>query len=186
MKDNNYITLPAWVVTDVMEPYDLSLTESMVYAIVYGFSQDGVSSFYGSARYMCGWLHCSRDYIYKIFTKLVSMGLLEKETIVLEGRSAPSYRAVLPGEVHRNSEQKHTNSVHIPSALSSEAISTESAQDRNSVQTIYKRKEKSYRKEDSGAAPAQAPSDVPEDPSGYIEACRRAIRGEGAEDAGDL
>ena len=196
MRKDSYVTIPAWVIRNVTAPYKLSLTETMVYAIVYGFSQDGASSYYGTAQYLADWTRCSREYITKTLAKLVELGLLEKETIVLEGRSAPSWKVVMPVEPcsekcelssHRGELSSHRGE------LSSQGGCSEFTGSVNSVHSgcelsshIYKRIENSYKKAYSGAAPAQAPADVPEDPSEYIEACRKAIRGEVGDDADSL
>jgi len=54
MKKDNYIVILAW-----MNELGLSLVEKTVYAIIYGFSQDGDSVFSGSRQYLADWCGCS-------------------------------------------------------------------------------------------------------------------------------
>lgn len=92
MDRGNYLTIPAWVVQDIRDPYHLTPTETMAYSVVYGFSQGG-GVYNGSARYMAEWLGCSREYATKVLGKLVRMGLLLKSEPSAPG-ARPGYKAV--------------------------------------------------------------------------------------------
>lgn len=54
-------------------------TELLVYAIIYGFSQDGRSRFTGTRRYLANWCNSSRYGIDKALKKLIGKGLINKE-----------------------------------------------------------------------------------------------------------
>lgn len=76
MVDNeNYITIMGWMVNEL----DLKGSELFVYALIYGFSQDNESKFYGSRKYIAEWFNCSLPTIDKALN-----GLLEKELILRE------------------------------------------------------------------------------------------------------
>ena len=74
MKDHNYITIQGWMVNRLK----LSGNELLAYAIVWGFSQDGRSSFRGSGQYLADALGVSRRSIVTILSKLVDKGHLKK------------------------------------------------------------------------------------------------------------
>jgi len=74
MKDHNYITIQGWMVNRLK----LSGNELLAYATVWGFSQDGRSSFRGSGQYLTDALGVSRRSIVTILSKLVDKGHLKK------------------------------------------------------------------------------------------------------------
>ena len=48
VKRDNYILIAGWMITDL----HLKGNELIVFAIIYGFSQDGVGTFNGSLQYI--------------------------------------------------------------------------------------------------------------------------------------
>ena len=52
MKKGSYLTIQDWMVTDL----HLKGNELLAYALIYGFSQDEQSCFYGSYQYVMEWL----------------------------------------------------------------------------------------------------------------------------------
>lgn len=51
IKNENYIQISGWMVNELhLEGYEL-----MIYALIYGFSQDNVSEFCGSIKYIQDW-----------------------------------------------------------------------------------------------------------------------------------
>lgn len=89
MAEGNYITIQGWMRDD------LGLTGSalMVYAIIYGFSQDGESSYVGGLRYVQEWCGCSANTARKILKELTDAGLISREDVVINGRVSPRYKA---------------------------------------------------------------------------------------------
>jgi len=73
MKDN-YINVQGWMVTKLK----LSGNELLIFALIYGFSQDGSSEFKGSINYICNWLNCSRPTVSKILKDLTDKNFIEK------------------------------------------------------------------------------------------------------------
>lgn len=71
--ENNYLVILDFMVKDLK----LKGSELLVYALIYGFSQDGESKYYGSRRYIAEWFNCSLPTIDKALN-----GLLEKELII--------------------------------------------------------------------------------------------------------
>ena len=74
MKDNNYIVIQGWMVNKL----NLSGNELMVYAIIYGFSQDEESKFEGSGQYIADSLGISRRQVFTILENLVKYRFVKK------------------------------------------------------------------------------------------------------------
>jgi hypothetical protein len=87
---NAYFTVQAWMVNDL----ELHGNELTLYAIIYGFSQDGRSEFVGSISYIMEWLGCSRPTAIKALANLVEKGLIIKR-VATNGIDSNGYKAVL-------------------------------------------------------------------------------------------
>lgn len=87
---NNYYTVQGWMLSEL----GLKGNALAVYAIVYGFSQDGVSEYAGSSRYLCEWLGCSKKTVLTTLASLTERGLLRKKTINQNGVTLCNYVAV--------------------------------------------------------------------------------------------
>ncbi len=102
---NTYYTVQGWM----REALGLKDKELTVYAIIYGFSQDGNSEYSGSARYLAEWIGCSRSTIMVVLKSLVEKGLLRKRDVYQNGVGFCTYTAVttLPeiGQGVRNSDR---------------------------------------------------------------------------------
>lgn len=93
MKKDNYIVILAW-----MNDLGLSLVEKTVFAIIYGFSQDGDSEFSGSRQYLAGWCGCSSlRTIDAALRTLTDRKLIEKRTKIVNGVKFCSYVANCTG-----------------------------------------------------------------------------------------
>lgn len=76
VKENTYINIQAFMRNDL----NLKGNELLVYAVIYGFSQDDETKFTGSANYIADWTGMSRRNVMNILKKLTDLGLLIKET----------------------------------------------------------------------------------------------------------
>ena len=74
MKDNTYITIQSWMITEL----DLKGTELIVYATIFGFSQDGESRFRGSRQYLAEWCNGTTRSVQTALNALVERGLIQK------------------------------------------------------------------------------------------------------------
>lgn len=74
VKDNNFIAIQGWMRTKL----NLKGNELLIYALIYGFSQDGNSRFKGSRRYIADWCGCSLDTVDRSLGSLIDKGLLAK------------------------------------------------------------------------------------------------------------
>lgn len=90
VKNTAYVTLQAFMVNDLK----LSGNELIVYAVIYGFSQDGKSWFTGSRAYLAHWCQVSKMTVSTNLNKLVQKGLIEKRSRVENGVTFADYRAV--------------------------------------------------------------------------------------------
>lgn len=77
--DGKYVVIYGW-----MRELDLTLTETMAYALVYGFAKNG-EPFQGSITYMQQWLRCTRHTAIKAMQALEDKGLLRKEQVMVKG-----------------------------------------------------------------------------------------------------
>lgn len=75
INNNNYITIQGWMINDL----NLKGNELILYALIYGFSQDGKSKFNGSLNYMMNWLNASRPTVVDTLKNLLNKNLIQKE-----------------------------------------------------------------------------------------------------------
>lgn len=72
MINENYITIQGWMINNLK----LKGNELMLYAIIYGFSQDGKTEYYGSQRYISNALKISLPTVNSLIKKLLSKKLI--------------------------------------------------------------------------------------------------------------
>ena len=90
ISDGTYITIQGWMRTDLK----LSGNELIVYAIIYGFSQNKQGEFTGSAQYLADWVGCTRRTVMTILNKLVEEKLISKTELILNNNEKRvSYQA---------------------------------------------------------------------------------------------
>lgn len=81
MKNLNYYVIHGWMLNELQ----LKGNDLLVYAIIYGFSQDGESRFSGSLRYLQGCLGVSRPTVIKSLKFLVENRLIIKHQKRING-----------------------------------------------------------------------------------------------------
>lgn len=74
IKDGTFFTVQSFMVTQL----GLSGNDLLVYAIIYGFSQDGESVFRGSRQYLADWCNSTVRGIQKNLNRLMELGLIEQ------------------------------------------------------------------------------------------------------------
>ena len=72
-----HCVLESWMV----DCFGLTGNELIIYAIIYGFSQDGKSMFMGSREYLSKWTSCTVRNVQRILTGLVDDGLIIRHNI---------------------------------------------------------------------------------------------------------
>ena len=81
MNNDNFITIAGWMINEL----GLSGNELLAYALIYGFSQDGQTSYKGGNKYIADTLKCSERTVVNVLGSLVDKGLIAKETETICG-----------------------------------------------------------------------------------------------------
>lgn len=90
ISDGTYITIQGWMRTDLK----LSGNELIVYAIIYGFSQNKQGEFTGSVQYLADWVGCTKRTVTTILRKFVDEELVTKTVTQLDNNAKKvSYQA---------------------------------------------------------------------------------------------
>ena len=90
MKDENYIVVQGWMRKELgLKGYEL-----LAYALIFGFCQDGESTFRGSLSYVAEWLGCSKPTAISTLKNLVSKGLIERIEEPINGILFVRYRVL--------------------------------------------------------------------------------------------
>lgn len=76
-KEGTYIVIQSFMVNDL----GLKGNELLIYAIIYGFSQDGSSEFSGSLQYLADWTNSSKQCVIDTLKKLLEKKLIMKNVI---------------------------------------------------------------------------------------------------------
>ena len=76
VKEGSYITIQSFMVNDL----NLKGNELLVYAIIYGLTQDNKSEFKGSRTYLANWCNTSLPTIDKALNNLIDKGFIIKHT----------------------------------------------------------------------------------------------------------
>jgi len=74
MQNENYITIQGWMINKLK----LKGNELILYAIIYGFSQDGQTEYYGSLSYIQNSLQLSRPTVISLIKSLIQKNLIER------------------------------------------------------------------------------------------------------------
>lgn len=90
---NNYINIQGWMCSKLK----LSGNELLIYALIYGFSQDGVSEFRGSRSYICKWFNISLPTVDKALNSLVEKNLITKREEIVNNVKYNCYKVILQG-----------------------------------------------------------------------------------------
>ena len=93
IKDNNYYVIHGWMLNHLK----LKGTQLQIYALIYGFSQDGESNFSGSLSYLCEFTGVSKPTVIKDLKELQEKGLISKSTNMIGGIKFNTYRATFNG-----------------------------------------------------------------------------------------
>ena len=104
---DSYICIQAFMVNDL----HLKGVEKEVYALIYGFSQDGQSEFSGSLSYIQKWVTASKPTVIKAIDYLMTKGLIIKVSDTRNPKSCNHYKInyeVISGLKDSKSTSKET------------------------------------------------------------------------------
>ena len=91
ISDENYFTIHGWMINRL----NLKGSDLQVYAILYGFSQDGKSEFSGSLRYLQDFTGLSRQTVINSLNTLVDNNFITKISNEINGMRLPKYKVNL-------------------------------------------------------------------------------------------
>lgn len=103
LKDNNHIVIDGWMINKL----NLKGNELIVYALIYGFSQDGESEFYGSRSYIAEWCNSSLPTVDKSLNDLVGKEYILKRTEIINNVTFNRYKVNLEvvNKLYRGSKE---------------------------------------------------------------------------------
>lgn len=107
LNTRNYITIFGWMITDL----HLKGNELLVYALIYGFCQDGESEFTGSVAYVMAWSGLSYQGAANVLKGLVKKGLLGKTATLVNGVTFCRYRTLDPPKKFGTPSQKSLDNI---------------------------------------------------------------------------
>ena len=81
LDSKNFITIQGWMRSEL----NLSGNELIAYALIYGFSQDGESSFNGSSQYIADWCGIARDNALRLLKRMCEKGIITKKEEFISG-----------------------------------------------------------------------------------------------------
>ena len=90
VKEENFISISGWMVTRL----GLKGNELLVYAIIYGFSQDDETRFTGSLQYLADWTNSTKQSCIKCLKSLAEKGYITKHEKIVNGIKFCEYQAV--------------------------------------------------------------------------------------------
>lgn len=91
IKDENYYQITGWMINKL----NLKGAALSVFAIIYGFSQDGESEFSGSRQYLADFINSSKPTIDKALTELCNSDYLIKTSKVINNIMFNTYKVNL-------------------------------------------------------------------------------------------
>ena len=75
LEATNYLNIQGWMVTKL----HLKGSQLLIYAVIYGFSQDGEGWFHGSRAYLAEWCSSDLGTVTRNLSKMVEDGLLLRD-----------------------------------------------------------------------------------------------------------
>ena len=103
VKDDNYFLVSGWMLNRL----NLKGTALHVFAIIYGFSQDGEGSYTGSLQYLMDFTNTTKKTIISTLKELVDQGYLTKTENCINGVKFNTYKVstLLVKKLHQGSEE---------------------------------------------------------------------------------
>lgn len=104
MKDENFINIQGWMINRLQ----LKGNELVLYAIIYGFSQNGESQYRGSISYICKAMSLSNKTVISNLKKLEDKGFIKK-TKKATGNNYKIIPSAISAPVKMNNSQENDN-----------------------------------------------------------------------------
>lgn len=87
MNYNGYTNIPDWMLA-----LELDVYETIILAVIYGFSQDGESTYKGTQQYLADKAKCSKRKVANVLVNLVDMRLIQKIDVDIRGIHLCEYK----------------------------------------------------------------------------------------------
>ena len=155
MENTDFVNIQGWMINEL----NLKGNELIIYALIYGFTKDGVSEFRGSRQYMADWTNTSVRSVQNVVNSLVDKGMIEKNNHINKYGSleASGYKAINVPKLSSEKNSLVEKKVHEGSEKSSSPLekkvhegsekSSHNNIDNNIPNNIVDIKEKNIKKE---------------------------------------
>ena len=131
IKDENFIAIQGWMLNRL----SLKGNELIIYAIIYGFSQDGESRYTGSRRYLADWCGCSVRTVGNALASLADKGLITKHDKTVNGVHLCDYSITPVGKNFPGGREKITHH-NIEDTLDVDTLEDKKERKRHSFDAI--------------------------------------------------
>ena len=155
MENTDFVNIQGWMINEL----NLKGNELIIYALIYGFTKDGVSGFRGSRQYMADWTNTSVRSVQNVVNSLVDKGMIEKNNHINKYGSLETsgYKAINVPKLSSEKNSLVEKKVHESSEKSSSPLvkkvhegsekSSHNNIDNNISNNIVDIKEKNIKKE---------------------------------------
>ena len=155
MENTDFLNIQGWMINEL----NLKGNELIIYALIYGFTKDGVSEFRGSRQYMADWTNTSVRSVQNVVNSLVDKGMIEKNNHINKYGSLETsgYKAINVPKLSSEKNSLVEKKVHEGSEKSSSPLekkvhegsekSSHNNIDNNISNNIVDIKEKNIKKE---------------------------------------
>lgn len=89
MRENSYVVIQSFMLTEL----GLKGNELIVYAVIYGYTQDGDHWYYGTRGHLAEWCGASKGTVTNCLNSLVEKGYIERREVQRPGRVEVQYQA---------------------------------------------------------------------------------------------
>ncbi|MCH5279723.1 MAG: helix-turn-helix domain-containing protein, partial [Christensenellaceae bacterium] len=109
LRNENYLNIQGWMVSEL----ELKGNELIIYAVIYGFSQDGTTAFGGSLSYLMQWTKASKPTVINCLKSLIDKGLVVKHEYVHNGVKMCEYTALCDRESGAENDASDDNNADL-------------------------------------------------------------------------
>lgn len=91
--NENYVIIQGWMLNEL----ELKGNELIIFAVIYGVTQDGSSQYFGTRSYLSSWCNCTLPTVDRALENLIEKGLIEKEQRIMNNLTFNTYKVSLGG-----------------------------------------------------------------------------------------
>lgn len=108
VNEKNYITIQGWMINEL----DLKGNELLIYAIIYGFSQNNGNEFNGSLQYLADWTCTTKKSAFNNVKSLLEKGLIEKTEVFKGSAKYCTYKVTCQDSTVENISNCRSKNYH--------------------------------------------------------------------------